>query len=142
MKAFPCIPLLLATLGWADSPADRAAIERVISAVNADQTRSGAKLSSTLFTADADSELERLLDVDRRLMELSKEPWSEVTSPRMVIQSIRFVTSDVALVNVANTHYGSTILARRIPVLFVMKKEGTDWRIASLRVLVDVWSLP
>jgi hypothetical protein len=34
------------------------------------------------------------------------------------------------------------ILARRIPVLFVMKKEGTAWRIASLRVLVDVMSLP
>jgi hypothetical protein len=33
-------------------------------------------------------------------------------------------------------------LARRIPVLLVMKKEGTDWRIASLRVLADVQSLP
>jgi len=142
MKALPCIPLLVATFAWADTTADRAAIERIVGAVIADQTRPGAKLSSTLFTADADSEFDRLLDLDRRLLELSKEPWSEVTSPRMVIQSIRFVTPEVALVNAANTHYGSMILARRIPVLFVMKKEGTSWRIASLRVLVDVLSLP
>ena len=27
-------------------------------------------------------------------------------------------------------------------VLFVMKKEGTDWRIASLRVLVDLTNFP
>ena len=142
MKAFPCIPLLFATLACADTTADRAAIERVVGAVIVDPNDSGAKPGSRLFTADADSELDRLLDLDRRLLELSREPWSEVTSPRLVIQAIRFVTPDVALVNAANTHYGSMILARRIPVLFVMKKEGTAWRIASLRVLVDVRSLP
>jgi hypothetical protein len=48
----------------------------------------------------------------------------------------------VALVDAANTHFGSTILALRIPVLFVMKKEGAVWRISSLRVLVDIASLP
>ena len=92
MKALPCIPLLFATLACADTPADRAAIERVIDAVIADQTRPGAKLASTLFTADADNESDRLLDLDRRLLEIAREPWSELTSPRMVIQSIRFVT--------------------------------------------------
>jgi len=142
VKALLCIPLLFTTLAWADTVADRAVIERVVGAVIAGQTRPGAKLSSTLFTADADSEFDRLLDLDRRLLQLSKEPWSEVTSLRMVIQSIRFVTPEVALVNAANTHHGSMILARRIPALFVMKKEGTGWGIASLRVLVDVPSLP
>jgi hypothetical protein len=142
MKAFPCIPLLFAALACADTLPDRAAIERVVGAVIVDPTDSGAKPGSRLFTADADNELDRLLDLDRRLLELSREPWSEITSPRLVIQSIRFVTPDVALVNAVNTHYGSMILARRIPVLFVMKKEGTAWRIASLRVLVDVVSWP
>jgi len=52
-----------------------------------------------------------------------------------VIHSIRFVTPDAAIVDAANTQYGSTILVWRIPVLLVMKKTGTDWRIASLRVL-------
>jgi hypothetical protein len=98
--------------------------------------------SGTLFTADAENELNRLASLDRWLIERSKEPWSEVTTPRLVIQSVRFVTPDAALVDAANTLFGSTILARRIPVLVVMKKEGAGWRISSLRVLVDIASLP
>src|SRR5678815_4716467 len=85
MKAFPCVPLLFAALACADTPADRAAIERVIGAAIADQTHPGAKPGSALSTADADSELDRLLDLDRRLLELSREPCSEITSPRRVI---------------------------------------------------------
>jgi hypothetical protein len=56
----------------------------------------------------------------------------------MVIQSIRFIAPEVALVDAANTQYGAVIPARRIPVLLVMKKEGAEWRIASLRVMVDL----
>ncbi len=62
--------------------------------------------------------------------------------PRIVIQSVRFITPEIALVDAANTQYGSTILVRRVPVLFVMKKEARDWRIASLRVLADFTTLP
>jgi len=43
MKALPCIPLLFTTLAWADTTADRAAIERVVGAVIAGQTGPGAK---------------------------------------------------------------------------------------------------
>ena len=65
MKAFPCILQLFAALACADTPADRAAIEHVVGAIIVDPTRSGAKPGSRLFTADADSELDRLLDLDR-----------------------------------------------------------------------------
>jgi hypothetical protein len=68
------------------------------------------------------------------MVEAAKRPWSETMMPRMVVQSIRFVTPDVALVDAAETQFGST-LNRRIPLLLVMKKEGTKWRIASLRLL-------
>jgi hypothetical protein len=56
--------------------------------------------------------------------------------PRMVIQSIRFVPPDVAMADAADTQFGTT-MSRRIPVLLVMRKEGAEWRIASLRVLND-----
>jgi hypothetical protein len=138
MRALFCIPLLFAAHAWADQAADRAAIERVIGALNSAQSRPGEKPDSSLFTADADNQLDRLADLNRRLFQASKEPWSEATTPRMAIQSIRFVTPDVALVDAANTQYGSVIPARRIPLLLVMKKEGADWRIASLRVLMDL----
>ena len=53
------------------------------------------------------------------------------------LRSIRFVTPDVAFTDAANTQYGSMILQTRIPVLLVLRREGIDWRIVSLRVLVD-----
>jgi len=141
MKAVICALLLFTAYAWADGAADRAAIEHVIGSLDAGQN-AGEKPLPVLFTADAENELNRLASLDQWLLERSKEPWSEVTAPRLVIQSVRFVTPDVALVDAANTHFGSTILALRIPVLFVMKKEGAVWRISSLRVLVDIASLP
>jgi len=132
VRALLCIPLLLAAHAWADPAADRAAIERVIGALNSGQSR------PSLFTADADNDLDRLASLNRRLSQASKEPWSEATTPKIVIQSTRFVTPEVALVDAANTQYGSVILAQRIPVLLVMRKDGADWRIASLRVLMDL----
>ena len=133
-----CAPLLflLATGAWADSAADRVAVEQIVKAVFAGAS-TGTPVS-TLFAADADSEFDRLTQLDRQLLGLSKEPLSEVTTPSVVIRSIRFVTPDVALIVAANTQYGSIILQTRIPVLLVMRKEGTDWRIVSLRVLTLV----
>jgi hypothetical protein len=140
MKALVCCSLVFATLACADEAADRSAIERVIGALN--DRQAGSRKKRTLFTPDADSELEHLSKLDHRLLQLSGESWSEVTTPSFVIHSIRFVTTDVALVNAASTQYGSTILVRRIPLLLVMKKEGSDWRIASLRVVAHVMSWP
>ena len=142
MKTIIWISLVFAALSWADEAADRTAIERVIGALNAERAGAGQKRVAGLFTADAENELDRLSKLDRWLVQASDRPWSEVTTPRMVIQSIRLITPDVALVDAANTQYGSTILVRRVPVLVVMKREGKDWRIASLRVLVDLMGLP
>jgi hypothetical protein len=43
----------------------------------------------------------------------------------LTIRKIRFVTDDVAVVDAAG----------KAPVLIVMRKVGTDWKIASLRIL-------
>jgi len=142
MKTILCISLVFAAIAWADEATDRAAIEGVIGTLNADKTGADQKRIASLFTIDADNELDRLENLDRRLLQPSDKPWSEVTTPRFVIQSIRFITAEVALADAANTQYGSTILVRRVPVLFVMKKQAGEWRIASLRVLVDLQSLP
>ena len=139
-----CLCVLLSFLlgngAWADAAADRAAIEQVVKAVFAGA--STGRSVSTMFAADADSEFDRLTQLSRQLVGLSQEPLSEVTAPSLVIQSIRFVTQDVALIDAANTQYGSVILQTRIPVLLVMRREGIDWRIVSLRVLMDSRDLP
>jgi hypothetical protein len=140
MRTTVWVSLAFSVLGWADGSADRAAIERVISALNID-SRGLSQQRTKLFTTDADNELDRLSNLDRRLSP-PKNPWSEVTTPRIVVQSVRFITSDVALVEATITQYGSIILVRRVPLLLVMKKEARDWRIASLRVMVDFNALP
>jgi hypothetical protein len=129
MKAIPGILLLCASLAFADVPqnsiADRTAIQQVISSL------STANPVSVLFTADADSQL-------NRLTQPADGPMSEVFRPAngrpyIAVQSIRFVTPDVALVDAVSTQIGSTLM-RRVPVWLVMKKEGAAWKIASLRL--------
>jgi hypothetical protein len=45
----------------------------------------------------------------------------------MIVKKIRFVTADVAMVDAVD----------KGPVLIVLKKVGTDWKIASLRRLAE-----
>jgi hypothetical protein len=64
---------------------------------------------------------------------ISKEPMGEAIwlpegmAQKLTIKKIRFLTPEVALVDTIG----------KAPVLVVMKKVGTDWKIASLRVLAE-----
>jgi hypothetical protein len=132
--------VLAASSALAREREDRADIERVVSILN--DPRTTAPQKGALFATDAQNQLDRLAELDHRMIGEPRAPWSEVTTPRIVIQSMRFITPDVALVDAVNTQYGSVILVHRVPVLIVMKKEEQDWRIAALRVLFDLGSLP
>jgi len=131
MKTLIAIPLLFAACACAraDEAADRAAIGRVVAALNAIESgKEGKREAASLFTANAENELPQLLNPALR------QPWSETTKPALALRSVRFVAPDVALAEADYTQIGSTIV-RRVPVLLVMKKEGAEWRIASLRLL-------
>jgi hypothetical protein len=143
MRVFLASVLLCATLAFGDQPvadqstaehaADRTAIETVINALKT------AKPVSVLFTADADSDLAQLNAAQSAMTEAARQPWSEAMPPKLVIDSIRFVTADgvnvnVAIVNAENRQITSTMV-RRTPVLLVMRREGSSWKIASLRML-------
>lgn len=140
MKPVLCLAsLFVASWALADSASDRAAIVSLITALN-----DHSKPPSSLLTADAaadPAELARLSNLDRMLAP-SKGPLSEVTAPKIEIRSVRFITRDVALVDAVNSQYGSVILSKSVPLLVVMKKQGKNWRIASLRVMVDSAKLP
>jgi hypothetical protein len=123
----------------ASEPADRADIEHLIGALNDPHATDLDR--ANLFTTDSQNELGRLADVDRRMVHGAGEPWSEVTTPRFVIQSIRFITADVAVVDAENTQYGSVVLAVKVPVLFVVKRETGGWRIAAMRILLNLKDL-
>jgi len=132
MKAALSITLLLASGAWAQEAIEKASIATTISRLNASPT------DSTLFTADfPDTALLSHPGVQAGRVVISKEPWGEATwfpvssVDRFVIKSVRFVTLEVALVE------GTDRSNDNAPVLFVMKKDGTAWRIAGFRRIAD-----
>lgn len=137
MKVLLFLPLFLAAGLRADEAQDRTAIDKVIAALNDPRQRAG------LFTKDVDSAVDsnRLIDLHRAsasdlgLTIGRDETWIQLTTPRVVSGSIRFVTPTVALVDGASTVDGAVTIARRVPLLFVMKKEGAMWRISAVRVV-------
>lgn len=135
MKALLSFPLFFAAGLWADEAQDRTAIDKAIAALNDPVQR------AALFTKDADSgvNFDRLIDLHTantsRMVIGMNEPWTQMTAPRVVSGSIRFITPDVATVDGASTIEGAVTLARSVPLLFVMKKEGAGWRISMVRVL-------
>jgi hypothetical protein len=136
MKALFCLPLLLAAGAFADDATDRASIATTISWVNA------SYLDPSLFTADFPDSAELLRGVQGNFggtVVISKEPWGEATwfpvpvsrGPRFVIQSVRFVTPEVVVVDGIDQRNGGA------SVLFVMRKDGIAWRIASFKRIAD-----
>jgi hypothetical protein len=120
-----CLSLLAATCAWADDASDREAIERVIAAVN-----NHSKPLTDLYTADAPEN-------ERSMLSANEQPWSEVTSPRITTRSIRLIAPRFALVECTNTQFGSVLVVRTTSMLLVMKKDGEQWRIASVGALQD-----
>jgi hypothetical protein len=48
--------------------------------------------------------------------------------------AIRLVTPDVAFVDTTGSQFGSLIMKRTIPAVFVLKREAGAWHIAVLRI--------
>ena len=120
MRQILCLSILVATCAWADDATDRAAIERVIAAVN-----NHSQPLTDVFTADAPEN-------ERSLLSPNEQPWSEVTSPRITTRSIRLITPRFALVECTSTQYGSVLVVQTTSMLLVMKKDAEQWRIASV----------
>jgi hypothetical protein len=139
MKSILIASVLFAGRIWAaDEVADRAAIENTIRVFSAMPSR------AALYTSDFDhDELVRFgkaiapdnagipitVEGAPGTVVISKEPMGEAQwfPAGMHVKKIRFVTAEVAMVDVVE----------KGPALIVLKKAGTDWKIASLRKLAD-----
>ena len=122
--------LTLPAVSRADEAADKTAIQAVITAINDHQPT--APLLTT-ETANTPEELVHITELER-LMDSSSAPMSEKLPPKLVARSIRFITQEIAILEAESIQLAA-VSFRTIPVLFVMKKEGTSWRIASFRML-------
>ena len=128
MKLFFVLLALFPLCLCADEASDRSSIQKVIAGLDESQSN-----SRKYFASDADpKEVERFLELQRKMKNRAAGPWSEVTNPRILIGAISFVTPEVALVDATIGQVGSSYW-RNDPVLFVIKKQGTEWRIAAVR---------
>jgi len=159
MRLVLCLSILMASSAWAaDEAGDRAAIEKVISTLNSapgspglftEDFSDGAVLTSLgVFRSAAIRQDAILLGVPCQ----APEVWPELGCPsqtrsggqltvglpaptsHFVIQSIRLLTPDVALVDAVNERGRAGALGHT-PVLLVLRKDGAVWRIASLRAM-------
>jgi len=140
MKSIIIASVLFAGGVWAaDEVADRAAIENTIRAFSVMPGRAG------LLTSDFDREeikavstesgaIPIVIDGVPGTVVISKEPMGEadwfpagVHASIITIRKIRFLTPEVAMVDAVG----------KGPMLIVLKKVGTDWKIASLRRLAE-----
>lgn len=130
------LSLFLAVGLWADEAQDRAAIEKVIAAVNDPMQRPG------LFTEGADSGVDftRLIDLHARKASCPgdvigmNETWAAMTVPQVGSGKVRFITPDVAIADGASIVHGAVSQIESVPLLFAMKRVGVGWRIDAVRV--------
>jgi uncharacterized protein (TIGR02246 family) len=116
--------------------ADR--IRSVIALLNESRQHSDAKAFAQLFTLDGELRIgNQILATGRKAIEdalQKRRIWSEVTAPLIGNESIRFLSTDLALVNASQSRYGSIVIKESVPVTLIMKLEDGQWRIFSLRI--------
>jgi hypothetical protein len=112
MKALSCILLLAAA--HAAEPSD--AIRKTIATFNDPHQR------ASVLARDAD------------LSPLDRFTGQEVSQVYFEATAIRLVTPDVAFVNATASQFGSMIMKRTMPAVFVLKREAGAWRISVMRI--------
>lgn len=116
---------------------ESSAITSVLAAMNKALQKPDVDAIAGLFSKDGDLRIAGgVLAGPRTIAErlADRRPWSEVTPPRIEHESVRLVTPDVAMVDASWVQYGSTIMRRAQSVMLLLRKEGAEWRVASLRV--------
>ena len=107
---------MLAASVWAGDPPDSEAIRKAIATFNDPRQR------ATVLAAGAD------------IAPLNRFAGQGVSQVYFEVTAIRMVSPDVAFVDAAASQFGSLILKRTSPVVFVLKRESGAWRISVMRI--------
>jgi hypothetical protein len=118
MRILWWIPLLWSLSARAD---DGAAVRKAIAAFNDPRQR------ASVLAPDAD------------LDGLSRYRGPELSPVYFEVKAVRFVTPDVAVVDVAGSQYGTLVVKRSLAALFVLKNAAGVWRVAVLRLGGPDW---
>lgn len=107
---------MLAAIAWAAGPADHEAVRKAIATFNNPHER------ASVLARDAD------------IAPLAPFAGQEVSQVFFEATAIRLVTPDVAFVDATASQFGSVILKRSSPAVFVLKREAGAWRISVMRI--------
>ena len=107
---------MLAARAWPGEPPDADAIRKAIATFN------DPRLRATVLAPGAD------------VAPLRRLAGQEVSQVYFAATAIRLVTPDVAFVDATGSQYGSVILKRTIPAVFVLKRDGGAWLITVMRM--------
>jgi hypothetical protein len=83
----------------------------------------------------------------RATLNISHEPMGEATLhlpptysiplKRFVTRSVAFISPDTSVVVATHEQQFEPASSKRVPVLFALRREGSEWHIASFRVLAE-----
>jgi hypothetical protein len=136
VKIVLCLTVLVASAVLADETTDRAAIEATVVALNVSLSQ------PNIFTGDFTNADELQRFVGQATLTISREPMGEATIylpplKRFVTRSVTFISPDTSVVVAIYERQYQPTASPRVPVLFVLRHEGSDWHIASFRVLTE-----
>ncbi|MGP0070745.1 MAG: hypothetical protein ACLPWF_02265 [Bryobacteraceae bacterium] len=127
--------LLFSGILSADDISDRKAIDTIIGSLFSPQVRSDPQRMAELTTSDFDGGLD-LIPV--------RTVWCEISCESFRIRSLKFVTTDVAVVD-GETTMGSASLSGAVSLskwLMILKRDAAGWRISSIRYFGPTSFLP
>ena len=143
MRVLALIAILISTnlglgaQGAAGNPKDEAAIREVVAKYNAARDERDPKAIEALFTADADqlvSSGEWRRGRDTLVKGMLGSSRNNPGKRTLTVETTRFVSADVALADARYEIEGSGgAPARKMWSTFLMKREGSGWRIAAIR---------
>jgi hypothetical protein len=99
-----------------------------------DESADFAAIRNTLATFNHASERAAVLARHADLPRLDRFAGEGVSQIYFAVTFIRFVTPDVAFADATASQFGSVILKRSSPAMFVLKREDGAWRISVLRI--------
>lgn len=121
MKALWIVTLYLAANAWSDEADDRAAIRKTVTTFN------DTHLRSSVLAHDAD------------LGDLSRYRGLDVSQVYFEVKEVRLIAAEVAVADATGSQFGSLVAKRSVPAVFVLKREGGEWRVVLLRMGGPCW---
>ena len=134
MRLLLCALLAAPWAFGANQLTDRADVDKLIFALKDALGRRDQNAISKLLASDTDRpELSRsLLNLNPGTPEPAGKPWSELSRPILMINTVRFPGKNLAEVETAATQYGS-VATRNAAIVFLLKREKSGWKIESVR---------